>query len=142
MTFQLSDPAEAYIAIIFAVSAADGDFNPAEFQSSHSMVDNLAAFQKHDDETIANFWIDMTRRFFDTFTSGLALNQSEADDLISAVKAVLPEDQYDTAYAVAAEVALAEGTGSREQTFLFHLQRGLNIGDEQAQAIQAHLKGQ
>jgi len=141
MTFQLSDPAEAYISLILAVSAADSDFNPAEFQSSHSFLDNSPAFQRHDDDTIANFWIDMTRNFFEEFSSGGILSWREAEDLIGAVKMVLPVDQYETAYALTVQTAVADSLQEREQQFLLQLQRGLNINDNEAQAILAHVQG-
>ena len=131
---QFTDPVEAYIAILFAVTAVDGDLNPSEFQTSHTSLDNLPAFKKYDDDTIANFWIDMTGIFFDEFSSdGLSLNQ--AQDLIGAIKVVLPADQYETAYTVAVETAYADGLGEREQQFLSQLRTGLGISQDQAQAI-------
>ena len=142
MTFQLSDPVEAYISLIFAISAADGDFNPAEFQSSHDFLDSLPAFQRHNDQTIANFWIDMTRNFFDEFSTGGSLGRREAEDLIGAVKMVLPADQYEMAYAVTLQTAVADGIQEREQQFLSQLQRALNINNEQVQTILTHSQGQ
>ncbi len=141
MTFQLSDPAEAYISLVFAISAADGDFNPSEFQSSHSLFDNLPAFQRHDDEAIANFWIDMTRNFFEEFSSGGSLSRREAEDLIGAVKMVLPVDQYEMAYAITLQTAVADGLQTREQQFLSQLQHSLNINDIEAENILAHAQG-
>ena len=141
MTFQLSDPVEAYISLIFAVSAADGDFNPSEFQSSHSYLDDIPAFRRHDDETLANFWIDMTRNFFDEFSNGGSLGRREAEDLIGAVKMVLPADQYDMAYAVTLQTAVADGLQAQEQQFLSQLQRSLNITEPEAEAILAHIQG-
>ena len=141
MIFELSDPAEAYILLIFAVTAADDDFNPVEFQSSHSFLEGISAFQRHDDDTIANFWIDMTRIFFEEFKRGSRLSWHEAEDLIGAAKMILPVDQYETAYAMTVQTAVADGLQEREQRFLAQLQRGLHIGDSAAEAILAHVQG-
>lgn len=141
MTFQLSDPVEAYISLVFAVSAVDDTFNPAEFQTSHTFLDGLPAFQRHNDEAIANFWIDMTRNFFEEFSNGGSLGRREAEDLIGAVKMVLPADQYEVAYAVTVQTAVADGLQTQEQQFLSQLRRGLNISEAEAESILAHVQG-
>ena len=55
---------------------------------------------------------------------------------------VLPVDQYEMAYAVTLQTAVADGIQTREQQFLSQLQRSLNISiDIEAENILAHVQG-
>ncbi len=132
---QFTDPVEAYLAILFAVTAIDGEFNTLEFQQSHIKLNELEAFKRHDDEAIANYLIEMTNIFFDEFTDGDGLDMEEAQDLIGAIKVILPADQYETAYVVAVEAAHADGLQEKEAYFLVLLRQSLGIDPARAAKI-------
>ena len=91
---------DSLVALMIAVSAADENIRTAELVQISDIVDNLPVFADYD----ADMLLVVSRTVFDL------LEQEEGlDALFGLIRAALPERLFETAYALACDVAAADG---------------------------------
>lgn len=94
-------PEDALIAVMLAVSTADESINRREVLSISRIVDYLPVFSNYDKDRVAI----VNQIVFD-----LLEEEDGLDALFGLVRDALPEDLMETAYALACDVAAADGT--------------------------------
>jgi tellurite resistance protein len=118
----------ALIYTMVLMAAADRDMTDAEMASIGDIVAHLPIFRDYDRSKIAS-----------TAAGCIDLLSKEdgLDRLIKDIKTGLPEKLRETAYALACDVAAADGKVSQEEARLLELLRfGLGIGRLPAAAIE------
>ncbi|HLS19624.1 MAG TPA: tellurite resistance TerB family protein [Paracoccaceae bacterium] len=90
---------DALIAVMIAMSAADGRMTPSEFHEISGIVQVLPIFDGYDIERISNVG---------ALVSDLFREEEGLDALLGLVVAALPEGLHETAYALACDVAAAD----------------------------------
>ncbi|PIE13235.1 MAG: 2-dehydro-3-deoxyphosphooctonate aldolase [Rhodobacterales bacterium] len=131
MTQELPHPLTAQdclVAIMIAVSASDEDIRTSELVKIQSAVNNLPIF--------ANYDIDrmnlMAQTVFDLFEQ-----EDGLDAMFGLVRDNLPEALFETAYALACDVAAADGALTEtELRLLEEIRYELNIDRLHAAAIE------
>lgn len=121
-------PQEALVAIMIGVSAADENLSTNELLSITRMVDNLPAFDGFDRERLKV----VSRTVLHLF------NQEDGLDLLfQRARAALTPPLYETAYALACDVAAADSHAFQiELEFLLELRHALGIDRLTAAAIE------
>ena len=121
-------PEEAFAAVALVAIAADGYLSDQEGRDMTHMLERMHLFQSYSHEVM--------HRMFDKLLSVLKLEGP--GKLIDLAKAQLPPDLRETAFAVATDLVLSDGTvTSQEQAFLDDLYRILEIpGDTALQIVQ------
>lgn len=121
-------PQDCLVAVMIAVSASDEDMRTAELVKIESTVNNLPIFADYDLDRMRV----MSQTVLDLFTVEEGL-----DALFGLVRADLPERLFETAYALACDVAAADGTlNERELRLLEEIRYELNIDRLHAAAIE------
>ncbi len=121
-------PQDALVALLIAVSAADTDLRTAELLSIEQMVDTLPVFAGYDPDRIKT----IAGIVFDLFEEEEGL-----DALFGLIRDALPDRLHETAYALACEVAVADGALSQtELRMLEEIRHELNIDRLHAAAIE------
>ena len=112
---------DALVAIMIAVSASDEDIRTAELVKITSTVNHLPVFGNYDADKISK----VSAVVFDLFSQ-----EDGLDALFGLVRDALPEHLYETAYALACDVAAADGDIPQSELRLleeiryeFHLDR-------------------
>lgn len=101
-TEQLSlTPQDALVAMMIAVSASDEDIRTAELVKINAAVNHLPIFASYDLDRMNG----VAQTVFDLFEQ-----EDGLDALFGLVREALPEPLYETAYALACDVAAADGT--------------------------------
>ncbi|MEM9505616.1 MAG: tellurite resistance TerB family protein [Cyanobacteria bacterium P01_E01_bin.43] len=120
-------PEEAFAAVALVAIAADGYLSDQEGRDMTNMLSRMHIFQSYSH--------DVMHRMFDKLLSMLKLQGPST--LIDLAKAQLPQDLRETAFAVATDLVLSDGTvTSQEQAFLDDLYRILEIpGDTALQIV-------
>lgn len=90
---------DALIAVMIAMSAADGRMTPSEFSEISGIVQVLPVFEGYDIERIGNVG---------ALVSDLFREEEGLDALLGLIVAALPERLRETAYALACDVAAAD----------------------------------
>ncbi|MBP1807462.1 tellurite resistance TerB family protein [Rubellimicrobium aerolatum] len=93
-------PQDSLVAIMLAVSVADGNVRTAELLQISNLIENLPAFADYDGAKLQAMGPMMLRLMNDD--DGL-------DRLFELVRRFLPERLWETAYALACDVAAADG---------------------------------
>ncbi len=93
-------PQDALIAVMIAVSASDENIRTAELVTIEAIVNHLPVFADYDPDRIRN----VSQAVFDLF--GV---EDGLDALFGLVRENLPEKLWETAYALACDVAAADG---------------------------------
>jgi tellurite resistance protein len=121
-------PEEAFAAVALVAIAADGYLSDQEGRDMTNMLARMRLFQ--------NYSSDVMRRMFDKLLSLLKLKGPST--LIDQAKLRLPVELRETAFAIATDLVLSDGTvTSQEQAFLDDLYRILEIsGDTALQIVQ------
>ena len=119
---------DALIALMIAVSAADEDIRTAELVQITTIVNTLPVFADYDPEAI-------------TRISGLVFDLLEQEDgldaLFALIRESLPERLWETAYALACDVAAADGAiAGAEARMLEEIRYELTIDRLHAAAIE------
>ena len=100
MTETILSPQDALVAIMIALSAADESIRTAELVQIANIVENLPIFASYDQEKLSR-------------VGKLVMDLVEQDDgldrLFDMVRRYLPERLWETAYALACDVAAADG---------------------------------
>ena len=119
-------PEEAFAAVALVAIAADGYLSDQEGRDMTNMLSRMHIFQSYSH--------DVMHRMFDKLLSMLKLQGPST--LIDLAKAQLPQDLRETAFAVATDLVLSDGTvTSQEQAFLDDLYRILEIPGDTALKI-------
>lgn len=121
-------PQDCLVAVMIAVSASDENMRTAELVKIESTVNNLPIFADYDLDRLRV----MSQTVFDLFTVEEGL-----DALFGLIRANLPERLNETAYALACDVAAADGSlNDRELRLLEEIRYELNIDRLHAAAIE------
>lgn len=110
---------EALIFTMVLVSAADRDMNDYEMRMIGEIVNHLPIFRDFDRKQLT----EVTEN-----CAGILAREDGLDQVISAIRKQLPERLRETAYALACDVAAADGKVTQEEARLLELIRhGLDI---------------
>jgi tellurite resistance protein len=119
---------DALVAVMVAVSAADENLSTNELLSIARMVDTLPVFEDYDRDRLRT----VSQTVFDLFTE-----EDGLDALFGLVRDSLPRPLYETAYALACDVAAADGHAFQvELQFLLELRHELDVDRLTAAAIE------
>lgn len=94
-------PQDCLVLVMIAVSASDEDIRTAELVKIESLVNNLPVFGTYDLDRVRV----MAQTVFDLFSV-----EDGLDALFGLVRDNLPERLFETAYALACDVAAADGS--------------------------------
>ena len=121
-------PQDALVAVMIAVSAANEDIRTAELIKIQSAVNMLPVFADFDVDHLKS----ISQVVFDLFEQ-----EDGLDALFGLVREALPERLYETAYALACDVAAADGAlDEAELRLLEEIRYELNIDRLHAAAIE------
>lgn len=119
---------DALVAIMIAVSASDETIRTSELVTIERIVNHLPVFAKYD--------ADRIRRVADSVFH-LFEDEDGLDQLWINVRKSLPDRLFETAYAMACDVAAADGTAMEsELRMLEEMRYELNIDRLHAAAIE------
>jgi tellurite resistance protein len=125
---QFDDPRDALVAVMVAVSAADENMSTNELLSISRMIDTLPIFQDYDSSRLPA----VSHIVFKLFQEDDGL-----DKLFARVRMALSPPLMETAYALACDVAAADGHAFQaELEFLLELRHALGVGRLTAAAIE------
>lgn len=121
-------PQDCLVAIMVAVSASDENMRTAELVEIQSAVNMLPVFAEYD--------IDRIKRMSETVLD-LFEQEDGLDALFGLIRENLPERLFETAYALACDVAASDGRlNETELEFLAEIRYELNIDRLHAAAIE------
>ena len=121
-------PQDCLVAIMIAVSASDENIRTAELLKIETAVNNLPIFANYDLDRMNV----MSQTVFDLFGEEEGL-----DALFGLIRDNLPEHLFETAYALACDVAAADGTlQETELRLLEEIRYELDIDRLHAAAIE------
>ncbi|EPX86722.1 tellurite resistance TerB family protein [Salipiger mucosus] len=121
-------PQDCLVAIMIAVSASDENLRTAELVKIDGAVNNLPVFADYDIERVKA----MSSLVFELFEQEEGL-----DALFGLIRDNLPERLFETAYALACDVAAADGTlRTPELRLLEEIRYELNLDRLHAAAIE------
>lgn len=121
-------PQDCLVALMIAVSASDENIRTAELVKIQSAVNMLPVFAEFDIDHINT----MSQLVFDLFEQ-----EDGLDALFGLIRSNLPERLFETAYALACDVAAADGTlADTELRLLEEIRYELNIDRLHAAAIE------
>lgn len=122
-------PEDTLIAVMIAISASDDTIRTSELMSIERMVNHLPAFKDYQIERLS----EVSNTVFD-----ILAEEEGLDMLWDLVRQNLPERMFDTAYAMACDVAAADGAAREtELRLLADMRYELNIDRLLAAAIEA-----
>lgn len=128
MTIDALTPQDALIAVMVTVSASDLDMTDREMNSMRAIVSVLPIFEGYDAGRIGRV---------SDLVGDLLENEEGLDAILGLVRAALPEHLYETAYALACDVAAADGrVAMNELRFLELLRDELGLAPLAAAAIE------
>jgi tellurite resistance protein len=121
-------PQDALVAIMVAASASDSNIRTSELVKIQSMLNHLPIFADYDIDRLSR----VTRMVFELFE-----NEEGLEALFGLVRDNLPTRLNETAYALACDVAAADGRLSGEELRLLEeIRDELNIDRLHAAAIE------
>lgn len=121
-------PQDCLVAVMIAVSASDENIRTSELVKIESTVNNLPVFANYDVDRMNV----MAQTVFDLFGE-----EDGLDALFGLVRNNLPERLFETAYALACDVAAADGTiRQAELRLLEEIRHELQIDRLHAAAIE------
>lgn len=119
---------DSLVALMIAVSAADENIRTAELVQISNIVNNLPVFATYDPDMLPV----ISRTVFD-----LLEQEDGLDALFGLIRDALPEVLYETAYAMACDVAAADGKiSAQEGRMLEEIREELEIDRLHAAAIE------
>lgn len=122
-------PEDALVAVMIAVSASDETMRTSELLSIERMVNHLPVFKDYAMARVT----EVANNVFD-----ILAEEEGLDILWNTVRAALPERLFDTAYALACDVAAADlRAGDNELRLLEDMRYELNIDRLLAAAIES-----
>ncbi len=128
MNTEALSPQDALVAVMIATSAADETMTPSEFREISSIVDLVPVFQGYDKDRVQQVG---------ALVADLFSEEDGLDALLGLVEAALPDHLRETAYALACDVAAADGrVAMTELRMLEELRHELRVGRLAAAAIE------
>ena len=126
--FEPLAPQDALVAVMIAVAAADERLSDSEMVTISAIIDLLPAFAEYDKDHLQT-------------VSGLVVELFEDEDgidaLVGLVEAALPDHLRETAYALACDVAAADGQITQTEARLLEiLRQDLRVGRLASAAIE------
>ena len=119
---------DALVALMIAVSASDADIRTAELVRINNMINHLPVFADLDEAHLPR----LSQTVFD-----LLEQEDGLDALFGLIRDALPEKLFETAYALACDVAAADGRiEGAEARMLEEIRHELNIDRLHAAAIE------
>jgi tellurite resistance protein len=119
---------DALVAVMVACSASDQNMRTAELVAIQRMVNHMPIFAAYDADRIRR----VSQTVFDLFEE-----EDGLDALFGLIREALPDRLYETAYALACDVAAADvRLGQSELRMLEELREELSIEHLQAAAIE------
>ncbi|QJF50096.1 tellurite resistance TerB family protein [Roseobacter ponti] len=94
-------PQDSLVALMIAISASDEDIRTTELVKIETAVETLPIFADYDDDRLTV----VSQVVFDLFEQ-----EDGLDALFGLIRDSLPERLFETAYALACDVAAADGT--------------------------------
>ncbi len=129
MPFTDFTPEDTLVAVMIAISASDETIRTSELMSIERMVNHLPVFRDYDVARLK----DVSNAVFD-----ILAEEDGLDILWTTVRTNLPERLFDTAYAMACDVAAADGAAREgELRLLEDMRYELHIDRLLAAAIEA-----
>ncbi len=121
-------PQDALVAVMIAESASDEDITNSELLSITRIVDHMPIFANYDSSRTKQ----VAQVVFDLFEV-----EDGLDALFGIIRTALPETLYETAYAMACDVAAADGRLHQgELEFMAEIRYELNIDRLHGAAIE------
>ena len=121
-------PADTLVAIMMAISASDETIRTSELVTIERIINHLPAFAEFDIARLK----DISNGVLDLFA-----DEDGLDILWDVVRTTLPERLFETAYAMACDVAVADGKVlESELQMLEEMRHELNIDRLSAAAIE------
>lgn len=121
-------PQDALVAVMIAVSASDEQMRTAELVAIQRIVNHLPVFGGYDADRMKT----VAQTVFD-----LLEEEDGLDALFGLVREALPDRLFETAYALACDVAAADGTLRQpELRMLEEIRHELNVSRLHAAAIE------
>lgn len=121
-------PQDALIAVTLVTAIADERMSEREYREIVAAVNLLPVFHDYD--------LDRIDGIIDTVQAFLG-EEDGLDSLIGLVKSAIPDKLYETAYALACDVAAADGSVKMgEMRLLEELRQGLELDRLNAAAIE------
>lgn len=121
-------PGDALIAVMIAISFSDQDIRTSELVTIQRIVNHLPIFADYDQDRMKT----VSGTVFDLFE-----DEDGVDAFLGLIKASLPEKLVETAYALACDVAAADGRlDQSELRLLEELRHELEIDRLHAAAIE------
>ena len=121
-------PQDCLVALMIAVSASDENIRTVELVKIQAAVNHLPVFSDYDSDRTNQ----MAQMVFDLFEQ-----EDGLDALFGLIRDNLPERLFETAYALACDVAAADGTlQETELRLLEEIRYELNIDRLHAAAIE------
>jgi tellurite resistance protein len=108
------DPYGALICTMMMVSAADRDMAETELKIIGDIVGDLPVFREFDHQQLGKVLGECSR---------LLSRENGLEDALSSIKKALPHKLRETAYAIACDVAAADGEASQEELRVLELIR-------------------
>ncbi|NDU99522.1 tellurite resistance TerB family protein [Pseudoroseicyclus tamaricis] len=125
-------PADALVALMIAVSASDETIRTAELLQIQNILDHLPIFADYDNAGVPR----VSQTVFE-----LLEQEDGLDALFGLIRDALPERLFETAYALACDVAAADGQiGQVEARMLEEVRFELSIDRLHAAAIERGAK--
>jgi len=122
------DHHSALVYVMVLVSASDGEMTDAELSTIGSIVQHLPVFRDYDVDLLPSAANNCTAMLDD---------EEGLETVLALVEAALPEKLHETAYALACDVAAADGALSQEELRLLEMVRyQLKVGRLPAAAIE------
>jgi tellurite resistance protein len=117
---------EAFVGVIMSAVAADGTISQEEALSIITVLNRMKLYQGMNQK-------DLKGMLDRTVTT---LKNQGPGTIIAAAKETLPADMRDTAFAVAADLVLADGVvAETEKKFLEDMQKAMGVADDVALKI-------
>ncbi len=121
-------PQDTLVAVMIAISASDENIRTSELVSIEAIVDHLPVFADYDKDRLKR----VSETVFDLFAE-----EDGLDALFGLIRENLPEKLYETAYALACDVAASDGRlGEQELNLLAEIRYELSIDRLHAAAIE------
>lgn len=128
MTQTTISPETAMVYLMVIVSASDRDMTDSEMSKIGEMARTLPAFKNYNDENLIR----------DARNCAAILSDDEGlEAILGLIKEAIPETHLDTAYAVACDIAVADGRLEKEELQILKVIRTyLGVNRLQAAAIE------
>jgi tellurite resistance protein len=104
----------ALIHVMVLVSAADSDMTDSELRTMGDIVRHLPVFSDFDESSVAEVARDC---------AALLAQSDGLEQAMAQIEQALPENLRETAYAIACDIAAADGKASQEELRLLQMLR-------------------